>query len=58
VWDVEDETVIGEAKSTYDIEIWKMSDIMSELSKEVKTRAYRNDILRMIQLISTEVRRP
>jgi hypothetical protein len=34
------------------IVIWKMSDIMGELIKEVKTKAYRDDIFRTIQLIS------
>ena len=52
VWDVEEESVIEQAKSLYDIEVWKMSDIMSELIREVKTKAYRDDVLRTIQLIS------
>jgi hypothetical protein len=55
VWDVEDERVIKKAKSDYDIEIWKISDIMSELIKEVGTKSYRNDVLRTIQLISRRV---
>ena len=54
VWDVEDEDVIEQAKSLYGIEVWKMSDIMSELIREVKTKAYRDDVLRTIQLISRE----
>jgi len=53
VWDVEDESVIEQAKSLYEIEIWKMSDILSELAKEVKTKAYRDDVLRTVQLISS-----
>jgi hypothetical protein len=52
-WDVEEESVIERAKSQYDIEVWKMSDIMGELIREVKTKAYRDDILRTLQLIST-----
>lgn len=52
VWDVEEESVIEQAKSVYGIEIWKMSAIMSELIREVKTKAYRDDVLRTIQLIS------
>jgi hypothetical protein len=55
VWDVEDLKVIDQAKSLYDIEIWKMSDIMSELIQEVKTKAYRDDVLRTLQLISERV---
>jgi hypothetical protein len=55
VWNVEDSGVIEQAKSLYDIEIWKMSDIMSELIGEVTTKAYRDDVLRTIQLISTRV---
>jgi hypothetical protein len=52
VWDVEDEVVIKRAKSLYDIEVWKMSDIMRELILEVGTKSYRDDVLRTIQLIS------
>ena len=55
VWDVEDESVIEQAKSVYDIEIWKMSDIIGQLTQEVTTKAYRNDVLRTIQLISRRV---
>jgi hypothetical protein len=56
VWDVKDESVIEKAKSVYDIEIWKISDIMSELSREVGTKSYRDDVLRVVQLISSKVR--
>jgi len=52
VWDVQDNKVIEQAKSIYDIEIWRISDIISELMREVKSRAYRDDVLRTIQLIS------
>jgi hypothetical protein len=55
VWDVEDSRVIEQAKSLYSIEIWKMSDIMSELIREVGTKSYRDDVLRTIQLISRRV---
>jgi hypothetical protein len=52
VWAVEDEKVIEQAKSLYGIEIWKMSDILTGLIREVKTKAYRDDVLRTVQLIS------
>ena len=52
VWDVEDSGVIEQAKSIYNIEIWKMTDLMNQLMREVKTKPYRNDVLRTIQLIS------
>jgi hypothetical protein len=55
VWDVEEESVIEQAKSLYDIEVWKMSDILSDLTREVKTKAYRDDVLRTLQLISARV---
>lgn len=55
VWDVEEESVLEQAKSLYDIEVWKISDIMSELIREVKTKAYRDDVLRTLQLISCGV---
>jgi hypothetical protein len=55
VWDVEDGAVIEQAKSHYDIEVWKISNIISELTGEVKSRPYRNDVLRTIQLISKKV---
>jgi hypothetical protein len=56
VWDVEDSEVIEHARSIYNIEIWKMSNIMNELIREVKTKAYRDDVLRTIQLISARIR--
>jgi len=53
VWEVEDASVIEQAKrSPYKIEIWKMSGILSELIREVRTKAYRDDVLTTIQLIS------
>jgi hypothetical protein len=55
VWDVEDSGVIEQAKSIYNIEIWKMTDLMNQLIREVKTKPYRNDVLRTIQLISRRV---
>jgi hypothetical protein len=55
VWDVEDESVIEQAKSLYSIKIWKISDIMSELIREVGTKSYRDDVLRTVQLISRRV---
>jgi hypothetical protein len=55
VWDVEEESVLEQAKSLYDIEVWKMSDLMDELIQEVKTKAYRDDVLRTLQLISCGV---
>ena len=53
VWDVQDSEVIKQAKAIYDIEVWKILDILSEIVKEVKTRPYRDDVLRTLQLIST-----
>ena len=52
VWAVEEERVIEQTKSLYGVEVWKMSDILSELLREVKTKAYRDDVLRTVQLIS------
>jgi len=54
VWDVEEKSVIEKAKSLYGIEVWKMSDILTGLIWEVKTKAYRDDVLRTIQLISQD----
>jgi hypothetical protein len=54
VWDVEEESVIEKAKSLYGIQVWKMSDILAELVHEVKTKAYRDDVLRTVQLISSK----
>jgi PHP family Zn ribbon phosphoesterase len=53
VWDVEEENVIEQAKSLYDIEVWKMSDLINQLTQEVNTKSYRDDVLRTIQLISS-----
>ena len=55
VWAVEDESVIEQARRMYDIQIWKMSDVLGELTREVKTKAYRDDVLRTLQLISIPV---
>jgi len=55
VWDVEGESVIEQTKKLYSIEIWKISDIMTELIREVKTKAYRDDVLRTVQLISGRI---
>jgi hypothetical protein len=55
VWDVEDESVIEQAKSLYSIEVWKISNVMRELILEVGTKSYRDDVLRTIQLISRGV---
>jgi hypothetical protein len=53
VWDVEEESVIERAKERpYEIEVWRMSEIISSLTREVKTKAYRDDVLRTVQLIS------
>jgi len=55
VWAVEDESVIEKAKNLYGIDVWKMADILSELAQEVKTRSYRDDVLRTVQLISRRI---
>ena len=56
VWDVEEPSVVEQAKSHYNIEIWKISDIVNELISEVGTKPYRDDVLRTTQLISRGVR--
>ena len=55
VWDVEEKSVIEKAKSLYEIEVWKISDIIDELVREVKTKAYRDDVLRTVQLMSERI---
>ena len=55
VWEVEDSRVIEQTKSLYNIDVWKMADLMNQLIQEVKTKPYRNDVLRTIQLISRRV---
>jgi hypothetical protein len=57
VWEVEDEIVIEQAKCTpYEIEVWKMADIIGGLVREVKTKGYRDDVLRTVQLISARAK--
>jgi hypothetical protein len=56
VWDVEDSRVIEQAKSIYGIDVWKISDVIGELMRKVKTKPYRNDVLRTIQLISQKAK--
>jgi hypothetical protein len=55
VWDVEDAEVVEQARNIYNVEVWKMADLMNRLVREVKTKPYRNDVLRTIQLISRRV---
>jgi uncharacterized Zn finger protein len=51
-WDVQNSQVIEQAKAVYDIEIWKMSDILNEMKRELKTQPFRDDVLRTVQLVS------
>jgi uncharacterized Zn finger protein len=52
VWDVENNEVIEQAKAVYDIEVWKISDVLSEMMRKIGTKSYRDDALRIVQLIS------
>ena len=52
VWDVQDSEVITGARDVYGIEVWKIQDVISEMMKEIKSRSYRDDVLRTVQLIS------
>jgi len=52
VWDVQNSEVIEQAKEVYGIEVWKISDILSEMMREIGTKSYRDDALRIVQLIS------
>jgi len=52
VWDVQSDEVIERARAVYDIEIWKISNILFEMKKELKTQPFRNDVLRTLQLVS------
>jgi hypothetical protein len=55
VWDVQEPNVIEQAKRLYGIEVWQISNIINELMGEVGTKAYRDDILRTVQLISKSI---
>lgn len=44
--------MIEQAKDVYNIEVWKLSDVMTEMMKEIGTKSYRDDVLRTVQLIS------
>ncbi|WNZ29962.1 MAG: hypothetical protein IAX21_03645 [Candidatus Bathyarchaeota archaeon] len=52
VWDMEDKTIIEQAKNVYDIELWKISDILNDMLNKIGTKPYRDDALRIIQLIA------
>jgi hypothetical protein len=52
VWEVQDSKVIDQAKAVYGIEVWKISDILSEMMSKIGTKSYRDDALRIVQLIS------
>jgi len=51
VWDVENAEVVNQAKTVYDIEVWKISDILEQTMKRTGTKPYRDDILRTLQLV-------
>jgi hypothetical protein len=52
VWHFENSKVIEQAKAVYNIKVWKISDVLSEMIIEIGTKSYRNDVLRTVQLIS------
>jgi len=52
VWDVQSSEVIKHARAVYGIEIWRISDILNEIAKEVKTQPHRDEVLRTVQLVS------
>jgi hypothetical protein len=58
VWDVQEPNVLEQAEKLYGIELWRISDIITELIHEVGTKAYRDDILRTVQLISLNAKAP
>lgn len=51
VWDVQNDEVVKQAKMVYDIEVWRMSGIIDQIMKRVETKAYRDDVLRTLQLV-------
>jgi len=51
VWGVQNGDVIKQAKGVYDIEVWKISDILDQIMKRVETKPHRDDILRTLQLV-------
>jgi hypothetical protein len=55
VWGVQEPNVMEQAKKLYGIEVWRISDIITELIREVGTKAYRDDVLRTVQLISMPI---
>lgn len=51
VWDVQEPSVIEQAKERYGIEVWRISDIIAELMRKVGTKAHRS-----IQIMALTVR--
>ena len=43
--------MIKQAKEFYGIDVWRISDIINELMSKLDTKAHRDDILRLVQLI-------
>lgn len=52
VWDIQSDDVVEQAKVVYDIEVWKLPEIISEMRRKIGTKSYRDDVLRTVQLIS------
>lgn len=52
VWDVQDKSVVTQAKELYGIEVWFLKEILVHLTTKINTRGSRDDILRMIELVA------
>jgi hypothetical protein len=52
VWSVREPSLIEQAKILYGIETWLISDLITELMQKIGAKGYRDDILRIVQLIS------
>jgi hypothetical protein len=48
---VEDSSVIQQAKEVYGIEMWLISDLITELKQRIGSSSYRDDVLRLLQLV-------
>jgi hypothetical protein len=49
---VEDPSVIQQAKKIYGIEIWLISDLITQVAQRIGSSSYRDDVLRLLQLVS------
>jgi hypothetical protein len=56
VWDVKEREAVENEAKKHGVEIWYMREILKELALNIRGKGYRDDILRVIELMGKEER--